>query len=555
MLRALRVENYAIFRRADFEFGKGFTVITGESGAGKSLVLESLAMALGARLSADRIGPFGDAMSILAGFELAPGHPVWSILQEWGIKSDPEDPLLVIQRELSKEGRSVTRVQGTLAPVQLLRQLATRLVEFSGQHQHLRLLDPSAALAWLDRFLGLTPLANAVADAYRAFEESSRALTRLSESSRDPSYVAELRELVEEIDALGLSADEDERLGAEIARLRAGERLVQGYAHLREVIDGDRGIGALMAEVQRELDTLGRYDPALAGVRQRWEDISGLVNEFTWELQRWASELAMDPGLLDRLEERADRIARLKRRYGPTLEEVLEQGERMRRDIQRYDEIEWELGQAQRALTQRRETLHDLAEKLSQAREQGLAEASRRLTELVQAMEMPGGQVKIHQAPGPLSITGRDHVEILFAAAGGQPLKPLAKIASGGELARVALAMAVLSTADDEPDTYLFDEVDAGLGGVSAGRVGQLLRELGHTAQVIAISHQPTVAAKAHHHFVVQKTVVKDSVQSQVRPVSGREREDEIARMLSGTDTGIALSHARELLDEGAGRA
>ncbi|MDA8193033.1 MAG: AAA family ATPase [Thermaerobacter sp.] len=552
MLRALRLENYTLFDAASWEFGEGFTVLTGESGAGKSLVMEAITAALGARLPADRVGSGVGPLRIRAAFELGREHPLWAELTGWGIDppAEDDDGWLIIQRELTREGRGTARLQGRPVPLQAIRQLAPQLVVVASQHQALRIVEPAAIRDWVDGVAGLETEQLAVRQAVAALREAERRVAEAGAQRVAPEEAAALREALSEIESLALTADEEERLAAELTRMRGGQRLWEGYHQVRTLLDGGNeapGLLSTLGEISRIVGALARIDDRLAPLGESLREIEARTSDWELDLARWAEDLNLDPLALERVQERADRIARIKRKYGPSLPDVLAEAERIRRVLHDFDEGEWELTQAARRLAETQRLAAEAARDLSKRRRAAANAVAARLRGLVREMDMPGAEVELQIEPAPLSPHGSDDMDLLFSANPGQPLRPLSKVASGGEIARVALAMAVIGRSADGT-AYLFDEVDAGLGGVSAARVGELLRKLGDTTQVIAISHQPSVAARAHDHWTVTKMVVADEARSRTLRVVGAAREDEVARMLSGSETGVALRHARELL-------
>lgn len=546
----LIIENFALFKRAELSFDPGLNVLSGESGAGKSLVLESLSVLFGARLGADRIGRFYDRMRIRAALEIAPDDSRWRIFDELGVEPDA---IIVIERTAERDGRSLYRVQGRLVPAQAVRTFGDAVLQYVGQHQVLKVADPAAVLDWVDRFGRLDKPYALFLGAYQGWREQVRELAKLEAAAQELEHLDEKRALLREIEALNIQPDEDQRIQEELARLRSGRKVMETSQALYALIDGEAGgesLIASVAEVRRLAEVLQNYDSDLVAMVEMVLSAERALSEVRLDLSRWMDNLDLDPDRLDVLEQRADELSRIKRRFGPELRDVVDHGQALKEELGQLDNLDWELQQQKKRTKQAEALMQDAAEALTSARQAVLGQAQEDLGALIRDMEMPTGAVEFRIERQTVSARGMDHIEIWFSANQGQSLKPLARVASGGELARVALALAVLSHSG--PGTiYLFDEVDQGLGGASAERVGHLLAELGCQAQVLAVTHQPVVAAQAHRHLAVTKALEDGVTCSRVELLEGESRRREVARMLSGSDDEAALNHAQSLLSEG----
>ncbi|MCL5971527.1 MAG: DNA repair protein RecN [Firmicutes bacterium] len=544
MIKELTVENLGLIRSATVEFGPGFNTITGESGAGKSLLLNAIGFVFGGRIS-DPAGPFDDFVRVRTSFGVEMGHPLWLLLEGYGIEPDE---WLILQRELGRDGRSVYRIQGQIVPAQAVRRVALHLVEITAQHQSLKVADPDILLSWFDRIGNLEQLAQEVAQAYREWRNAEDTLATIQRNAGNSEEWDRLRALVDEIGGAQIQPHEDESLNEELGRLRQGQRLVEGYQTIdRYLNQDDTGVIPGIAHVMRTLDGLMRMDPQLESSSQMLDQVSVLLSEVQWSLSEWYQNLNLDPAHLEKIEHRADLLARIKRKYGPQLSDVLELYNASAKRLAEVDNISWELNQWTQIVEVRSQEYRQLAQQLSLQRQTLGKSVGSEVEQLLSQMEMLGAVVNFVVSPASPRATGLDMVECQFAANPGQEPRPLAKVASGGELSRVALAMAVVegraSTA-----TLVLDELDTGLGGISAQRVGQLLSRLGHTRQVVAVSHQPTVAARAKTHIKVFKVVKNAMAESCVTSLDRARRPEEVARMLSGDPDSVALEHARQLL-------
>lgn len=550
MITELTLENFALFRKARVQLGPGLNVLSGESGSGKSLALESIVALFGGRLSQERFGAWQDRVRLRAVLELDPADPLWQPLLGVGVEPDS---VLIVERVTARDGHTIYRAQGQPVPTQVVRQFGEGVLQYVGQNQLLRTFSPAFIRDWFDHYGALSPLVEETRCAYRDFMEIHREAEQMQERAADLPYLEEKRALRDELKALKLSPGEDEALTAELTRLRAGRTLLETGQALYARLDGLGTGDGLLADVDAVLklaEALARYDRSLEDSVEEIRIAAQSLGEVRREVSGWLDQLDLDPQTLERLEVRADQLSRVKRRFGPDLSDVLGFLEALERDIERLENWDWELRRLRHQEDAARERLQDCCDRLSQARQRLLAQAGEELTQRIREMEMPTGQITIERQEGPASEFGIDILDILFTSGAGQVPKPLSKVASGGELARVALALAV-SGPTQANALYVFDEIDQGLGGASAGRVAELLQRLGQTHQVLVVSHQAVVAARAHHHFRVYKRTDQDRVMALVEPLAGETRSVEVARMLSGSQDAVAILHAEQLLAEG----
>jgi DNA repair protein RecN (Recombination protein N) len=550
MIQHIDVENFALFKRARLSLDNGFTVITGESGAGKSILLESLSATFGARLAAERIGPFADKVRLRATLAMAPDDPRWQPLAQLGIEPDT---VLIVERLSTRDGRTTYRVQGEPVPASSVKKLGEMTLHYVGQNQVSQVIDPAFGLAWLDRYGHCEPLAERMRDAYLSWQHREDQLKALSDSYRQLADLDDKRRELEELTAFNLQPQEDERLHEEVRRLRSSRQIMELSGELYRIFEGGEEGDSLINQVARAVglaEALARVDPKLTAVLNNLKEIEAVLGDVRLEVGRWQAGLDLDPNRLDWLEDRLDALSRLKRRYGPSLDDVIRYRDTLEQEIRRLENFEWEWAQMVRQRDAALESAQEIARELSLARQESLSRAAEELTATIRGLEMPTGKIRLEQQQGTLTARGWDLIEWYFSASRGQPLKPLSKVASGGELARVALALAVVGGAAREA-VYVFDEVDQGLSGVSAERVGELLQRLGKQSQVIAVSHQPVVAARANHHVAVVKRVVGATSAAEALSLDRAGRIRELARMLSASGDAIALRHAEALLTQG----
>lgn len=562
MLRELRVKRFAVIEEATVLFAHGLNVLTGETGAGKSILLDAILLLRGARAQLDVIRSDSDSATVEAVFEVEPGGPVSQILGESGHR--PEDGQVIIRRELSRGGKSRAFVNDAQATVGLLERLGDHLVEIHGQHEHQLLMEPVRQLELLDRFAGVEQAREEVAALVAGWEEARQELDHQRSAERDRAQKEDLyRFQLSEIDGARLKAGEEEELRLERQRLQHAERLGQGLVEVsRLVYDDPESATARVARASRLLGDLAKFDPALATAREPLEAAQAHLEEVTAQARRLRDRLVFDPGRLEEIEARLDALTKLKRKYGESVEAVLAHREWIASELERLDRRGELVARQEARLASLAAEAERAALALSAARE----EAARRLEMLNQrelrALGMEKAQFRAlltreAAAPGGLSagpenfrLTARgcEQVQFLLSTNPGEDLKPLARVISGGELSRTMLGIKVILAAADRIPTLIFDEVDAGIGGRVADTVGQKLRQTARTRQVLCVTHLAQIAAYADHHLQVQKAVSGRRTRTTVVALAEEARVAELARMLGGERiTETALRHAREL--------
>lgn len=542
-LRAVLAVNVGVLEHVEMALEDGLTVITGESGAGKSLVMSAIDAGLGARVSGEQVGPFGERARIRLTFEVSDEHVVWDLLQPWDI---PRDDIIVLQREWGGDGKSVLRVQGQPVPVTMVREALGTLVDVAGQHEHQQLLKPEHARVWLDGFVE-SALLRDTADAYRRWRLREQERDEIRGLLGDEAGLTRMREDYHDLENLNLVPREDETLQEAVERLAHGERLAETYQRVVSLLDGAEGnsVATLLAEACRKLEEAGRHDPAsqeaalmLTGAQATVEDVRHQV----WAL---AERLDLDAGRLGELRARLDRLARAKRRFGCDLEGLLALRQRYQEVLVRADEAEWQHRQMQKRVLEALSQYQEAATALHDARVEAANRVTSQVTEVLGQLDMPRAQVALVITEGPPAPHGHDRVEWWLGVHGPEDMRPLARTASGGELARVTLALRVVR---QEGGALLLDEVDTGLGGHAARQVANLLARLAESQQVVAVSHQAVVAAAAHQQWHVRKRELAGGASTAVICLDEDERIQEVARMLSGSDDAAATNHARQIL-------
>jgi len=556
MLKLLRVNNIALIRELEVELGPGLTLLTGETGAGKSILIDALSLLLGDRASPELIRSGEERASVEAVFDVASAA---ALLEERGLPADGDE--VVIRRELQASGKGRATVNGALVPVSLLRDLAPSLAVIHGQHEPQGLLDPATHLDLLDHFAGADD-GRPVGEFYRDLRAAEAALERLRGDRREAERRREMLEFqANEIEKAGLAAGEEEALRVEKARQANAGRLstLSGEAYAL-LYDDEAAALSRLTQVFRRLEDLAEIDPSFRPFLDARREVLAPLEDLALRLRDYHEQLEVSPGRLDEIESRLALLERLKKKYGATVEEVLGFGARCRRELDALASPE----EQERTLEVRRERLAaaylERARELSKKRKAAARELRKRVqAELAQlAMEKTRFEVaftppetEAEADPALWTERGLERAEFLLSPNLGEEVRPLARIASGGELSRIMLGLKSVVRSDVPGLSLVFDEVDAGIGGRVAEVVGRKLKAVAARQQVLCVTHLPQIAALADHHLAVRKRVEQGRTLTVVEALTGEARAEEIARMLGGeTITATARQHAREMLEQ-----
>jgi DNA repair protein RecN (Recombination protein N) len=543
MLRLLRIRNLAVIEAVEVEFEPGFNVLTGETGAGKSIVVEAVGLLLGARASADLVRTGESQATIEALFE-----------------DDRDGTEILIRREVSSSGRSRSFVNGDLATATVLRDLSQRLVEIHGQHEHQTLLEPLSHLPLLDSYAEVGPVAERVALSWRELRQLREQLERSRMDGREKTARLELIAFqLGEIEKVKPVAGEDEELAATKHVLANAERVhrlcEESYAAL---YDSDDAVLAGLSGVWKRVGELASLDSQFSGYLEARDGIKSQLEDLAHFLRMYAEGIDASPARLQQVEDRLASLDRLKRKYGPTLDEVIEMGRALARERDLLTQTAESVEGLESALGAARTRYLKDARELSTARHDASRRFSAELERLLGELAMAQARFEVRFNTVPLAEEswtekGIDHAEFFLSPNPGEDLRPLARIVSGGELSRVMLALKTMSVDDAEHKTVVmvFDEVDAGIGGRVADVVGARLSALGERFQVLCITHLPQIAARASTHFRIDKTVRRDRTVTAVQRLDPEGRIEEIGRMIGGASvTESVRTSARELLNE-----
>lgn len=556
MLGSLYIRDVAIVKSLELEFGEGLTVLTGETGAGKSILIDALALVLGGRADLGIVRPGAARAEVSASFALAAGTEAAAWLAAHELEADGD---CVLRRVVEKDRPSKGFINGRPVPIQMLRELGEHLVDIHGQHEHQSLLRRDAQRQTLDDYAGLAdPLARV-----RAHHDEIRAIEARAEALRQQAHdrgarLELLQHQVKELEALALTAQEIPEIEEEHSRLANGAELLEGAQTAVQTLyeDDEASVSQLIARVTGRLEALAHFDARLGETVALLNEATIRVDEAASRLHHYLDGLELDPGRLQWLESRLGAIHDLARKHRVRPDELPALLERLRVELADVEDIDGNLARLEASLAAARQAYTDAARAVSRARKQAAAKLGRAVTERMQELGMSGGRFEIELMPlpdGEISAHGLERVEFLVTANPGLPPKPLAKVASGGELSRISLALQVVTARLGRIPTLVFDEVDVGVGGRVAEIVGRELRTLGENRQVLCITHLPQVAALGQHHLQAAKLPQDGSTVVEVKRLKNAERVQEIARMLGGVEISKkTIAHAQDMLSRAA---
>ncbi|MGL4204690.1 MAG: DNA repair protein RecN [Aeromonadaceae bacterium] len=552
MLLQLSIQNFAIVKFLELELQAGMTCITGETGAGKSIAIDALGLCLGERAEASMVRPGADKSELSARFLLThnPSARLW--LEQHELADDEE---CLLRRVITAEGRSRAYINGTPVPLTQLKALGQLLINIHGQHAHQLLLKPEYQLTLLDAYAGHHELINQTREQYQLWRQLQNEIQRLQQDKSQREARRQLLEYqVEELDAFALEPGEFEEIEQEHTRLANSSEIISDCQICLDLLYDNEEVTAatLVKGAASRLETLCALDESLQPVAQMLQEAMIQIEESQHELRGYLERLEIDPERFNWLEQRLSRALELARKHHVKPGALALCHQALRQELDAISGDDARLDELQQQLQESRQQFQLAAQRLSASRSRHAGELSALITQKIQSLSMPDGQLQIavqtHQegSPSPLGV---DQLEFLVTTNPGQPLQPLAKVASGGELSRISLAIQVITAERIATPSLIFDEVDVGISGPTAAVVGKLLRELGKATQVLVVTHLPQVAGHGHQHLFVSKQSDGKSTETCMVPLSTQGRLDELARLLGGDHiTSNTLANARELL-------
>ena len=548
MLELLHIENIAIIEAADIEFAPGFNALTGETGAGKSIVIDSLSAVLGQRTSRELIRTGAEKAFVSAAFSgMAP-----ELTEALGIQPEPDGTLL-LQREIQTDGKNVCRINGRPVTVGQLRALGARLLNIHGQHDGQQLLDEEQHIVYLDSFGRVESLAITYAEKYKNFTDIRRQIGALQmDEAEKARRVDTLQYQIEELRRAKLTPGEEEELTARRGMLRNAEKFLDAVAGADYALNGDDSGGGALSALRQAQDALGgvrHLDDAFGQLYERLGEAYSEVYDIAATVEDKRGELDVSPGELDRVEGRMDLLYRLKKKYGATVEDMLDYQARCEAELAQIEDAGDTLARLEQALSKAEKEARQAAQALSDARKAAAEQLTAQILTELQQLDMGKIRFAVDFAEKPLDSDGMDTVRFLMSANVGEELRPIHKIASGGELARIMLAMKNVLSEQDHVGTMVFDEVDTGVSGRAAQKVAEKMARISRRKQVLCVTHLPQLAAMADTHFSVEKGERGGRTYTEVRRLDREQRRRELARLTGGSHVSqTMLDGAEELL-------
>lgn len=548
MLELLHIENIAIIEAADIEFAPGFNALTGETGAGKSIVIDSLSAVLGQRTSRELIRTGAEKAFVSAAFS----GTVPELTETLGIQPEADGTLL-LQREIQTDGKNVCRVNGRPVTVGQLRALGARLLNIHGQHDGQQLLDEEQHIVYLDSFGRVETLAITYAEKYKDFTDIRRQIGALQmDEAEKARRVDTLQYQIEELRRAKLTPGEEEELTARRGMLRNAEKFLDAVAGADYALNGDDSGGGALSALRQAQDALGgvrHLDDAFGQLYERLGEAYSEVYDIAATVEDKRGELDVSPGELDRVESRMDLLYRLKKKYGATVEDMLDYQARCEAELAQIEDAGDTLARLEQALSKAEKEARQAAQALSDARKAAADRLTAQILTELQQLDMEKIRFAVDFAEKPLDSDGMDTVRFLMSANVGEELRPIHKIASGGELARIMLAMKNVLSEQDHVGTMVFDEVDTGVSGRAAQKVAEKMARISRRKQVLCVTHLPQLAAMADTHFSVEKGERGGRTYTEVRRLDREQRRQELARLTGGSHVSqTMLDGAEELL-------
>ena len=552
MLSCLQIENVAVIQKAEVHFQPGLNVLTGETGAGKSILIDSINAILGNRTSKDLVRTGASKAVIRASFAQIP-DVVLDKLEAAGYERSAE---LLLSREITAEGKSSCRINGMPTTAAVLRELCGGLININGQHDSVGLLNPAHHLSILDDYAQNAKLYQEYYVLYRSLVKVKKELdAMITDEAEKQRRIDLLSYQVQEIEEAGLTAGEEQTLEARRKVLANASTIRDRVAKAHALLSGDDdtpGAVDLLGEASNAMDTAAQLDESLSGVSSTLMDLYYSAKDAAAELIDRLDAYDTNDAELDEIEQRLDLLYRLKRKYGDTVEDIIAFGQKAREELEQIQFSEQRHDQLQAEKLRLYGLAREKAEALTQTRLKAFDELNARITDTLQFLNMPGVRMTLHHARGPLASHGQDSVEFYISTNAGEAPKPLARIASGGELSRITLAIKNALADRDAVPTVIYDEIDSGVSGKAAGRIGEVLRQSAQGHQILCITHTAQIAALADCHLLIQKNVTNDRTYAEIHPLDTEGRVEALARLISGDHvTELSRANAREMLGTG----
>ena len=550
MLSQLFIKNIAVIESASIDFENGFNVFTGETGAGKSILIDAINAVLGGRTSRDLVRTGASKAFVSAVFsDISP--KVKNILEELGYDSDEDD--LLISREISSEGKNICKINARPATVSALKQLSCALIDVHGQHDSAILQNPELHIGYIDAYGNTSAELLSYAESYKAMKETERAIKKISMDDSDKeARIDLLKYQIGEIESAAIEEGEEEELLALSKRIKSSENIMELVSGTVAALDGDDGSEGALEELEtviKNAQQLAEYFPDFTGISEKFKSSYYELEEFANDVKNCADELDFDPNLQNRTEKRLDEIFRLKRKYGGSVEAMFAYYNKAKNELDGIEFSEERLEKLNKEYAVLKKAAEEKAYVLTQKRLDAAKSFEHAVMNELSYLNMPNVRFSVNFEHTDYSESGCDNIEFYIATNAGEPLKPLAKIASGGELSRIMLSIKNVLADKDEVGTLIFDEVDTGISGAAAQKVGKKLKQVSKGRQIICVTHLAQVAAFADNHLLISKATENERTFTSVTSLDKEGRICELARIMGGEITDSLKNSAKELLD------
>lgn len=561
MLLALEIKNFALIDELKVSFYKGLNILTGETGAGKSIIIDAVNMVIGGRADRNFVRTGADKSTIQAIFSLDNLDKINETLEEFGIDLDSHN-ILIITREIYSNGRSISRVNGIIVTQTVLKSITQDLIDIHGQHEHQSLLNPAYHIDMLDAYGGkdLLDLANQVAEKYRKLQGLKSKLSSICFDDMERERKIDLIKFqINEIEMANLQVHEEEELIGQRDILANSEKIYQALAEAYQDLDGENiNLSVLggLARAVSNMQKVAEFDEKLLDFSSILEEIQYRLEDVTRDMRDYKEGLDFEPESLENIEMRLDLISMLKRKYGKTIGEILKYKEKLENEMWEFENIEEEIKKIKKQIDLKSQELKELSIKLSRLRQKAAIDFEKKLTDILLTLNMGKVEFKVlfnrEQDNCDIQFTSRgiDHIEFVISTNLGEPLKPLSKIVSGGEMSRIMLAFKTILANIDSIPTLIFDEIDSGISGRTAQVIGERLYYISNSHQIICITHLPQIASMANHHYLIEKTESGNNMKTSVTKLSKEGQIKELGRLLGGDLTDITIKHAKEMIKQ-----
>lgn len=550
MIQELNIRNIALIRQLSVSLSEGLNVLSGETGAGKSIIVDSVSLILGARADKELI-KYGEEKAFVEALVTLPDSaPFFELLNSYGIEAEED---MIVSRELSASGKNVCRINGRMVPLNCLRDVVSKIINLHGQDTSREVLTSSSHLSMLDKYIG-EDAQNSIEQIEEHFSKYSSLKSKLDEINAQRADKLRAMDMlsfqISEIESANLCVGEEDELLAKRKVMQNAEKILSSLNSAKENISGSEAVLERLYDALNDLRMISKVDESISETIAMAEDAYYTLEEVGEELSKREQNMSFEPGELDEIEERLELIKGLKRKYGKDEEEILSYLEEIKIKYEELDDIEYTAGELEKKIDKAESDLKRSCEKLSEMRKKTAKDLENKIDTELKELGMPAAKFSVMFTEKKPSKIGIDDVEFYVALNEGEPPKPLAKVASGGEASRIMLAFKGIMASKEDVGTLIFDEIDTGISGRMAKTVAQKMANIALKRQVICVSHLPQIAAMADENYLIEKSVDKKGTKTELKHLAEEEKEKEVARLSGGSVTNTALLHAKELIDE-----